>query len=110
MFLSAQIPIETHAKALTVPAGSIYKDQDGKSRVFKVDGENATAVEVQTGIETPDVVEILGGVKEGDTIVLTGGYGLEDKVKVKVQETPKSGAATDPGAADKKPADKKDEK
>jgi RND family efflux transporter MFP subunit len=110
MFLSAQIPIETHAKVLTVPASSIYKDQDGKSRVFKVEGENATAVEVETGIETPDVVEILGGVKEGDKIVLTGGYGLEDKVKVKVQDSPKSGAASDPGAADKKPADKKEEK
>ncbi|MFZ0819808.1 MAG: efflux RND transporter periplasmic adaptor subunit [Candidatus Acidiferrales bacterium] len=110
MFLSAQIPIETHTKALTVPAVSIYKDQDGKPRVFKVDGENATAVEVQLGIETPDVVEILGGIKEGDKIVLTGGYGLEDKVKVKVQDAPKNGAASDPGAADKKAADKKDDK
>jgi membrane fusion protein (multidrug efflux system) len=110
MFLSAQIPIETHSKVLTVPAGSIYKDQDGKSRVFKVDGETATAVEVQLGIETPDVIEILGGLKEGDTIVLTGGYGLEDKAKVKVQDAPKTAPTTEPGAADKKPDDKKDEK
>ncbi len=110
MFLSAQIPIETHSKVLTVPAQSIYRDQEGKSRVFKVDGENATAVEVELGIETPDRVEILGGVKEGDNIILTGGYGLEDKAKVKVHEAPKSGAAGDSGAPDKKVDDKKGEK
>jgi RND family efflux transporter MFP subunit len=108
MFLSGQIPIETHSKVLTVPAQSIYRNQEGKSRVFKVDGENATAVEVELGIETPERVEILGGVKEGDKIILTGGYGLEDKAKVKVQETQKSGAGNEPGAADKKAAEKKD--
>jgi RND family efflux transporter MFP subunit len=110
MFLSAQIPVETHSKVLTVPPQSIYKDQEGKSRVFKVDGENATAVEVELGIETPDIVEILSGVKEGDKIVLTGGYGLEDKAKVKVQDAPKGGPGGDTGAPDKKPDDKKDEK
>jgi len=110
MFLSAQIPIETHTRVLTVPAQSIYRDQEGKSRVFKVDGENATAVEVELGIETPERVEILGGVKEGDKIVLTGGYGLEDKAKVKVQDSQKSGASNDSGAADKKAAEKRDEK
>jgi membrane fusion protein (multidrug efflux system) len=110
MFLSAQIPIETHSKVLTVPAGSIYMDQDGKPRVFKVDGENATAVEVKLGIQTPDVAEILSGVKEGDTIILTGGYGLEDKAKVKVLASQPSGAASPPDAPDKKAPDKKDEK
>jgi RND family efflux transporter MFP subunit len=108
MFLSAQFPVETHSKVLTVPAQSIYRDREGKSRVFKVEGEDATAVEVELGIETPDRAEILGGVKEGDKIILIGGYGLEDKAKVKVQDTPKSGE--NPGAPEKKPADKKDEK
>ncbi|HUK31915.1 MAG TPA: efflux RND transporter periplasmic adaptor subunit, partial [Candidatus Acidoferrum sp.] len=50
MFLSAQIPIETHTKVLTVPAGAIYLDENGNARVFKVDGENATAVQVKEGI------------------------------------------------------------
>jgi multidrug efflux pump subunit AcrA (membrane-fusion protein) len=107
-FLSAKITIETHTKVLTVPPQSIYKNQEGKARVFKVDGENATALEVELGIETQDRAEILGGVKEGDKIVLTGGYGLEDKAKVKVRDAPKSGG--DSGAPEKKPADKKDEK
>jgi RND family efflux transporter MFP subunit len=102
MFLSAQIPIETHSKVLTVPAGAIYLDQDGNARVFKVDGENATAVQVKEGIQTPDTVEILSGVKEGDKIILTGGYGLEDKAKVKVQDASSSGAGTPPATPDKK--------
>ncbi len=108
MFLSAQIPIETHSRVLTVPAQSIYRDQEGKSRVFKVEGENATAVEVELGIEMPDRVEILGGVKEGDKIILTGGYGLDDKSKVKVQGAEKSGAGDEPAAPDKKAPEKKD--
>lgn len=110
MFLSAQIPIERHSNVLTVPAVSIYLDQEGKPRVFEVNGENATAVEVTEGIQTPDTVEILSGVKEGDKIILTGGYGLEDKSKVKVQE----GTGKDPGSAPTAPAkpapEKKDEK
>jgi RND family efflux transporter MFP subunit len=105
MFLSAQIPIETHSKVLTVPAGAIYLDQDGNARVFKVDGENATAVQVKEGIQTPDTVEIISGVNEGDKIILTGGYGLEDKAKVKVQDA----APTSPGTTPATP-DKKDEK
>jgi RND family efflux transporter MFP subunit len=102
MFLSAQIPIETHSKVLTVPAGAIYLDQNGNARVFEVNGEDATAVVVKIGIQTPDVVEILSGVKEGDKIILTGGYGLEDKAKVKVQDASSSGSGTPPATPDKK--------
>jgi RND family efflux transporter MFP subunit len=84
-FLSAQVAIDTHAQALVVPPQAIYRDEQGQERVFVVTGENATAVPVKLGIETPDRVELLSGVKEGDNVILTGGYGLGDKAKIKVK-------------------------
>jgi len=84
MFLNAQVPIETHVKALVVPPQAVYRDQQGQPHVYRVEGVNATSVPVQIGIESADRVELLSGVAEGDTIVLAGGYGLGEKTKVKV--------------------------
>jgi RND family efflux transporter MFP subunit len=85
MFLSAQVPIETHKNALVAPPQAIYRDEQGKAQVYVVEGDNATAVDVELGIETQSGAEIVSGVKEGDTIILTGGYGLADKAKIKIK-------------------------
>jgi len=85
MFLSAQVPIETHAGALVVPPQAIYRDEHGHPHVHNVNGDEAAAVEVALGIETPDKVELLSGVQAGDTVILSGGYGLGEKAKVKVK-------------------------
>jgi multidrug efflux pump subunit AcrA (membrane-fusion protein) len=85
MFLKAEIPFETHSKALLIPTQALYHDEANHSIVYRVEGENATSAEVRIGVATPDRVEILDGVKQGDTIVLTGGYGLGEKAKIKVK-------------------------
>jgi RND family efflux transporter MFP subunit len=85
MYLNALVPVQTHAKALSVPPEAVYHDDSGKTRVYKVEGDTAKAVEVKLGIETKDRVEILSGVTNGDTVILTGGYGLGDTTKVKVK-------------------------
>lgn len=85
MYLSAQVPIERHPKALGVPPEAVYRDDQGAPRVFRVEQDNATAVPVRLGITTTDRVELLSGVNEGDTVILTGGYGLPDKAKVKIK-------------------------
>lgn len=85
MYLNAQVPVQTHENALTVPSGAIYHNDSGQTRVYKVEGDTAKAVEVKLGIETKDRVEILSGVNNGDTVILTGGYGLGDTTKVKVK-------------------------
>ena len=85
MFVSAQLPIETHARALRVPPAAIYRNEEGRPRVYVVSGDMAKAAEVELGIETGDFDEVLSGVKEGDTVVLSGGYGLPDEAKVTVQ-------------------------
>ena len=88
VFLSADVPIETHARALVVPPEAIYRNQAGQPRVFAVNGGTATAVPVQLGIQTKDRVELLAGVQEGETIIRTGGYGLPDTAAVQTQSQP----------------------
>jgi RND family efflux transporter MFP subunit len=85
MFLSAQIPLETHAQALVIPPQAIYRDPGGQPRVYRVQGDSSEAVAVKLGLETQDRVEVLSGVAEGETLILTGGYGLPDHAKIKVK-------------------------
>jgi RND family efflux transporter MFP subunit len=85
MNLSAEIAVETHAKALVVPAPSIYLDSEGQPRVFIVEGTAAKGTPVKVGIETPQQVELLSGAAEGVTVIVDGGYGLEDEAKVSVK-------------------------
>jgi RND family efflux transporter MFP subunit len=84
MYLTAQVPIETHANALVVPRKAVYRDEEGKTLVYKVKGDTVTALPVTHGIETPEQVEVTGEVQPGDTVVLEGGYGLPDGAHVKV--------------------------
>ncbi len=84
MFLTARLPIETHEGALVVPPQSVYRDEEDRPRVYRVEGDAATAVPVVLGIETADRDEILSGVGEGDIVIRIGGYGLGASAKVKV--------------------------
>lgn len=91
IFLNAEVPVDTHANALTVPVEAIYRDQSGQPRVFVVHQDSATAVPVKLGIEAKDRAELADdSVKEGQMIILTGGYGLPDqaKIQIKPQSTP----------------------
>lgn len=85
MYLSAQVPLETHAQARLVPPEAIYRDAQGQPQVYRVAGQAATARPVQLGIEAPDRVEVLSGVEEGEVIVRTGGYGLGSQAQVRVK-------------------------
>lgn len=85
MFLTVNMPGETHAQALVVASQAVYRDQEGRAMVYRVDGTTATAVPVKTGIEAGGRIELLSGVREGDTIILTGGYGLGEKTAVRVE-------------------------
>ena len=85
MFLTAQVPLETHANALVVSPQAVYRDQMGQPHVYRVQGENAEAVPVKLGLETPDRVELLSGAQVGETVILSGGYGLGEHSKIKVK-------------------------
>jgi RND family efflux transporter MFP subunit len=97
LFLTAEIPVETHAHALCVPPDSIYRDDAGEPRVYEVNQDTAKAVPVELGIQTKDLVELKSGVKEGDSVILKGGYGLADTAKIQtVPSKPDSDSAPGP--------------
>jgi len=85
MFLTAQIPLETHKQVLTVPPAAIYRDTEGQPQIFRANAEKAEAVPVKLGIETHERVELLSGAEEGEVVILTGAYGLESGAKIKVK-------------------------
>ena len=85
MYLAVQVPIETHADALVVPRKAVYRDEEGKTLVYKVKGDTVAAVPVTRGIETTDRAEVTGEVHSGDTVILDGGYGLPDGAHIKVR-------------------------
>jgi membrane fusion protein (multidrug efflux system) len=85
MFLTAQVPIETHLQTLVVPPQAVYRDAKNQAVVYRLSGDTAEAVPVKLGLETSQQVELLSGVEAGDTIILTGGYGLGERAKVRVK-------------------------
>jgi membrane fusion protein (multidrug efflux system)/multidrug efflux system membrane fusion protein/cobalt-zinc-cadmium efflux system membrane fusion protein len=85
MFLTAQLPLETHRNALVTALQAVYRDQDGNPEIYRVEGEKAEAVPVKLGLETKDRVELLAGAQEGETIILSGGYGLPAHARIKVK-------------------------
>jgi len=85
VFLTAQVPLETHRNALVAALEAVYRDQDGNPEIYRVEGEKAEAVPVKLGLETKDRVELLSGAQEGETIILSGGYGLPAHAKIKVK-------------------------
>ena len=85
MFLTAQMPLETHPQALIVPPQAVYRDEQNQPQVYRVSGGSAEAVPVKLGLETATQVELLSGVQQGDTVILTGGYGLGARAKIKVK-------------------------
>ena len=116
MTASAEIVTKTNDNALSVPLQSVavrtvdqltvkgekrkdaearYKpDKDGFVEiVFCIENGKAVAKQVQTGIQSDELIEILGGLKEGDEVV-TGSYraiskDLENGAVVTVDNTKK---------------------
>src|SRR2546428_683596 len=82
----ATVQEQVDATALVVPAQAVYRDERGNPEVYRVEGDDASAVPVKLGLETKAQVELLSGVQAGDTVILTGGYGLKDHAKIKVRE------------------------
>jgi RND family efflux transporter MFP subunit len=85
MFLTAQVPLESHRNTLVAALEAVYRDQDGNPEIYRVEGEKAEAIPVKLGLETRDRVELLSGAEEGETIILGGGYGLPAHAKIKVK-------------------------
>ena len=93
-FVQLKIVTAVHANCLAAPAESVVTDEDGKSVIALVKGDEAAQTPVQTDLRENGWVEISGtGLKAGDSVVTVGAYGLPEKTKIRVL-----GAITDEAA------------
>ena len=63
-FLNADIPVDTHKKALCIPPQALYHDETGAARIYVVNKDQAVAVPVTVGIETSQLVELVDPKRE----------------------------------------------
>jgi membrane fusion protein, multidrug efflux system len=82
-FVPLKIITATRTNCLAAPAESVITDENGKSFVVLVKGEEAAQVPVKTGLRENGWMEIAGGnLSDGAKIVTVGAYGFPDKAKI----------------------------
>jgi membrane fusion protein (multidrug efflux system) len=80
-----EITLATRERAVTAPLEALVPDGDG-FKVFVVDASGVVHARVVTvGGRTEKIAEILAGLRGGESVVTYGAYGLDDSVKVVVQ-------------------------
>jgi RND family efflux transporter MFP subunit len=85
-YLSVALPMRENGTQLVVPKQSVYPDESGEPHVYRVSGNEAESVAVQLGVQTSDSAEVLSGLTDGDTVIVNGGYGLPEKVTVRIKQ------------------------
>jgi len=88
-FVPLRIVTAAHTNCLAAPDESVVTDENGHSVIALVQGGEATRTPMQTGLRENGWVEIKGtGLKEGDSVVTVGAYGLPEKTKIQVVNSP----------------------
>lgn len=72
-------------KSLVIPRKAIIEEQ-GKRYVYKLKGDIAKKVEVETGKETSEAVEVKTGLAVNDKVVVKGQTLLQDGSNVEIQQ------------------------
>jgi len=68
--VSARILLESRKDVLVVDRGPFY-DTGGGRLIYKVDGDVAERIRIETGSASVSQIEILGGLSEGDTVIIS---------------------------------------
>ena len=88
-FVPLRIVTAVHTNCLAAPAEGVVMDESGHSVIALVHGDEATQTPVQAGLREDGWVELAGtGLKEGDAVVTVGAYGLPEKTKIRVVNSP----------------------
>ncbi|MGG0754642.1 efflux RND transporter periplasmic adaptor subunit [Brevibacillus laterosporus] len=72
-------------KAVAIPRKAVF-DENGKKYIYKVEGDIAKKVAVETGEESSELIEIKKGVSLGEKVVIRGQSMLKDGGKVEIQK------------------------
>ena len=79
----ARVGLPVVNDAIAVPLAAVA-DHAGTPVVTTIRDGKAHEIEVETGIETRELVEIRTGLSPGDLVAIAGGYGLPDGCPVQV--------------------------
>jgi RND family efflux transporter MFP subunit len=92
VFARVEILPEAKRDVLLLPRGAI-RSEDGRSRVYTVQGGRAVAVPVQLGIVSEDAAEVLTGVRvDHEVIIGEAAQAIAPGMRVKVVNEPPSEA------------------
>jgi len=98
-FVPLRIVTAVHTNVLAAPEAGVVTDINGQSVIAVVNGDEAMQTPVQTGFRENGLAEIAAPrLKAGDTIVTVGAYGLPDKTKIRVENSPGDETSTNPAA------------
>jgi RND family efflux transporter MFP subunit len=84
MYATGIVTLRRIPNAATVPTSAIVK-RAGKDVVFVVDGTQAKAIPVTTGLRTDGVIQVMG-LSPGQQVVVAGQNALDDGSKIKIEE------------------------
>lgn len=90
---TAKVSIRSQAipNAVVVPVAAVLASDDGGSKVMVVKSDSTVEErKIETGVRQGDSIQITDGLKPGEAVVTVGGIGLDDKAKVKVENTGKA--------------------
>jgi membrane fusion protein (multidrug efflux system) len=85
MFARLQLPLQTAADAVVVPAEAVLVAGSGERYAFVVQDGKADRRRVEIGIEAGGRVQIVRGINPGELVVTAGNEKLKDGLEVKVQ-------------------------
>jgi membrane fusion protein, multidrug efflux system len=102
-FVPVRIVTAARTNCLAAPAESVVTDQDGKTFIVVVKGEEAARTPVKIGLRENGWVEIEGAdLKEGTPVATVGAYGFPEKAKIHLANTPEEEEAPGTNSAPKK--------
>lgn len=82
-FVRVEIQTDTRTDAVLIPKRAVL-EEDNEKFVFVADGEKAIRTKVTVGYENASHVEVRTGVSTGQKVVIAGQGGLKDGAKIKV--------------------------
>ncbi len=86
MTVHVSISAKTVKNAVVVPAGAVFKNEEGADYVLLAGADQKAHLKVvQVGVRNADDAQILSGIAAGDAVISSGGYGLPDNTQIKVE-------------------------
>jgi cobalt-zinc-cadmium efflux system membrane fusion protein len=94
-FVRVKIVTTIHTNCLAAPEESIVTDEKGESVIALVKGDEAAQVPVKIGLRENGWIEVESPqLKAGDAVVTIGAYGLPEKTKIRVSNSPVGSAGS----------------